>query len=173
MALDPADGKVTFGGMSTSLRLDRCTASEALAGLRIIQNRVFGVDRVPGVDVATLTLHAGARASDVSVKVATDAYLFNAFGEELFPVREVKFVGGESVAYHTNAAGEIDYLESHPSSSGAATDHYSPFANWSETLTPSELLSRLSRSVAGVGAITDLRVRQRAARDRRRDARLR
>lgn len=113
-----------------------------------------------------LTLHANGRASDLNVKVASDAYLFNAFGEELFPVREVNFVGGESVAYHTNAAGEIDYLESRPSSSGAATDHYSPFANWSETLTPSEVLSRLSRSIASVGAITDLRVRQRGVSGR-------
>ena len=100
------------------------------------------------------------------MKVAPEAFLFSAFGEGLFPVREINFVGGEGVVYHTDARGEIDYLEARPAASGAATDHYSPFANWAETLTPGEVLSRLSRSIPSVGSIVDLRVRRRGVSGR-------
>jgi stage II sporulation protein D len=81
-------------------------------------------------------------------------------------VRELNFVGGEAVVYHSNASGEIDYLEARPSSSGAATDHFSPFANWTETLTPDGVMSRVSRSAQGVGQLLDLRVRRRGVSGR-------
>jgi hypothetical protein len=42
---------VAFGRMPAALRLDPRPASEALAGLRVVQDRVFSVDRVLGVDV--------------------------------------------------------------------------------------------------------------------------
>jgi stage II sporulation protein D len=114
-----------------------------------------------------LTLRASSgRSSDINVKTAAAAFLFSAFGEGLFPVREINFVGGEAVTFHTGAGGEIDYLEARPSASGAATDHYSPFTNWAETLTPSEVLSRLSRSAPNVGTLVDLRVRQRGVSGR-------
>ena len=114
----------------------------------------------------SLSLRPAQGRGETNLKFAPDAFLFSAFGEELFAVREINFVGGESLAYHTNARGEIDYAESRPSANGAATDHYSPFANWTETLTPDGVLSRLGRSVAGVGTILDLRVRRRGVSGR-------
>jgi stage II sporulation protein D len=115
----------------------------------------------------TLTLRASSgRSSDVNVKVSSDAFLFSAFGEGLFPVRELNIVGGEAVTYHAGAGGEVDYIEARPSASGAASDHQSPFTNWTETLTPSEVLSRLSRSAPNVGALLDLRVRRRGVSGR-------
>jgi stage II sporulation protein D len=113
-----------------------------------------------------LVLRPSSGKGESSLKVAADAHLFSAFGDGLFPVREINFVGGESVAYHTSALGEIDYLEARPSASGAATDHYSPFANWSVAMSPSEVLSRLGRSVPSVGALVDVRVRQRGVSGR-------
>jgi stage II sporulation protein D len=114
-----------------------------------------------------LTLRLGSgRGSDISARISPDAFLFTAYGEGLFPVREVNFVGGESVAFHTGAGGEVDYLEARPAANGAATDHYSPFTNWTETLTPGEVLSRLARSAPGVGALVDLRVRRRGVSGR-------
>jgi stage II sporulation protein D len=107
-----------------------------------------------------LLLHP-ASGKDLSLAFAPEAYLFRAFGEGLFPAREIEFVGGEALTYHTGARGEIDYLEARPAASGAASDHVSPFANWSETLTPSGVLSRLSRSLPDVGSLLDLRVRRR------------
>jgi stage II sporulation protein D len=114
----------------------------------------------------TLLLRPASGKGELSLKVAAEAFLFSAFGEGLFAVREINFVGGEPVVYHTNARGEIDYLEARPAASGAATDHYSPFANWAESLTPGEVLSRLSRSMPSVGSILDLRVRRRGVSGR-------
>nr|MDQ5838056.1 SpoIID/LytB domain-containing protein [Acidobacteriota bacterium] len=114
----------------------------------------------------SLLLRPASGKGELSLRVAAEAFLFSAFGEGLFAVREINFVGGEPVVYHTNARGEIDYLEARPAASGAATDHYSPFANWAESLTPGEVLSRLSRSIPSVGSILDLRVRRRGVSGR-------
>ena len=103
---------------------------------------------------------------DSSPAFAPDAHIFRAFGEGLFAVRELELVGGEALTFHTNARGEIDYLEARPAAGGAASDRVSPFANWSETLTPSGALSRLSRSIPDVGSLLDLRVRRRGVSGR-------
>ena len=42
---------MTFGRVPASLRLDSRPAAETLAGLRVVQDRVRGVDRVLSVDV--------------------------------------------------------------------------------------------------------------------------
>ena len=107
-----------------------------------------------------------ASGKDSTVKVAAGAYLFVGFGEGLYAVRELNFVGGEAVVYHADTAGEIDYIEARPAINGAATDHYSPFANWAETLTPGEVLSRVARSAASVGQLLDVRVRRRGVSGR-------
>ncbi|MDT7808307.1 MAG: stage sporulation protein [Acidobacteriota bacterium] len=107
-----------------------------------------------------------ASGKDLSLSVSPDALLFRAFGEGLFAVREIEIVGGEALTYHTGARGDIDYVEARPAASGAASDHVSPFANWTETLTPSGVLSRLSRSITEVGTLLDLRVRRRGVSGR-------
>jgi stage II sporulation protein D len=107
-----------------------------------------------------------ANGKELSLKVAPGAYLFSGLGEAPFPVRELSLVGGEPVVYHTNASGEVDYLEARPSPAGAATDHYSTYSTWAETLTPGELLSRVARSAQGVGQIVDVRVRRRGVSGR-------
>jgi stage II sporulation protein D len=107
-----------------------------------------------------------ASGKDLSATAAADAFLFRAFGESLFPVREVRLVGGEPVVYHTNARGEVDYFEVRPAESGAASDRVSKYAQWAESLTPSGVLSRLSRSIPEVGTIQDLRVRRRGVSGR-------
>jgi stage II sporulation protein D len=106
------------------------------------------------------------KGPDRTLRVAAQAYLFRSFGEALFPVREVNIVGGEAVTFHTDAAGEVDYLEVRPARSGAASDHVSTYAFWTETLTPSVALSRLSRRASGVGEILDMRVISRGASGR-------
>jgi stage II sporulation protein D len=107
-----------------------------------------------------------ASGKDLSATTATDAYLFRAFGEALFAVREIQIVGGEAVVYHTAAQGDIDYIEVRPAESGAASDHVSKYAHWTETLPPSGVLSRLSRSIPEVGTLVDLRVRSRGVSGR-------
>jgi stage II sporulation protein D len=107
-----------------------------------------------------------ASGKDLSVTLGTDVYLFRAFGEALFGVRELQLVGGEAVVYHIGARGEADYLEVRPAPSGAASDRASKYTNWTETLTPSGVLSRLSRSIPEVGTLLDLRVRRRGVSGR-------
>jgi stage II sporulation protein D len=107
-----------------------------------------------------------ASGKDLSAALGADAYLFRAFGEALFAVREIKIVGGESVTYHANTRGELDYLEVRPAANGAASDHDSKFTNWTETLTPAGVASRLSRSIPEVGALLDVRVRRRGVSGR-------
>jgi stage II sporulation protein D len=107
-----------------------------------------------------------ASGKDLSVTLGTDAYIFRAFGEALFGAREVELVGGEAVVYHTGARGEVDYLEVRPAPNGAASDRASKYTSWTETLTPSGVLSRLSRSVPEVGTLLDLRVRKRGVSGR-------
>jgi stage II sporulation protein D len=107
-----------------------------------------------------------ASGKDAPAAFAPDAHLFRAFGEGLFAVRELELVGGEALSFHTGAGGQIDYLEARPAANGAAADHVSPFANWTETLTPSGVLSRLARSIPEVGTLLDLRVRRRGVSGR-------
>jgi stage II sporulation protein D len=107
-----------------------------------------------------------ASGKDLTPTFAPDAFLFRAFGEALFPARELELVGGEPIVFHTKSGGEVDYVEARPAASGAASDHVSPFANWTETLTPSGALSRLSRSIPDIGSVIDLRVRRRGVSGR-------
>ena len=107
-----------------------------------------------------------ASGKDLNVTLRPDAYLLRAFGETLFPVRELQIVGGEAVVYHMGAGGEIDYLEVRPAAAGAASDRASKYTHWAETLTPAGVLSRLSRSIPEVGALLDLRVRRRGVSGR-------
>src|SRR5712675_2364627 len=53
-AQDPQDGEVAFGRVPAALRLNPRPAPEALPGLRVVQDRVRGVDRVLSVDVPAL-----------------------------------------------------------------------------------------------------------------------
>ena len=107
-----------------------------------------------------------ASGKDSGASLAPDAHLFRAFGEGLYGVRELELVGGEALSFHLNTRGEIDYLEAQPAANGAASDRVSRYAHWSETLTPSGVLSRLSRSIPEVGTLLDLRVRRRGVSGR-------
>ena len=107
-----------------------------------------------------------ASGKDLNLMVAADVYLFRAFGEALFAVRELQLVGNEPVVYHANARGEVDYLEVRPAPAGAASDRASKYTHWAETLTPSGVMSRLSRSIPEVGTLLDLRVRRRGVSGR-------
>ena len=113
-----------------------------------------------------VVLRGVAKAPDRRINVSQNAHLFRAYGEQLYPVREVVLVGSESVVFHTDARAEIDYLEVRPAPNGAASDRFSNYSNWAVSLTPSEALDRLARHAGSVGAIVDMRVRRRGASGR-------
>jgi stage II sporulation protein D len=104
-----------------------------------------------------LVLRAG-KAPERAIAVAPDAYLFRAFGEQLFQTRNVNVVGGEPVTYHTDARGAIDYLELHLAPKGASAERVSPYTTWTTTLSASEVANRLARRMGRIGSLVDLRV---------------
>jgi stage II sporulation protein D len=155
LALLP-DGSLQPRQPLTRARLLRAVAHAAEArGLLRLQKAAA---RLGTKDALTFRPAGG---KDLSVTFASDVYLFRAFGETLYAVREVRLIGDEAVVFHTNTRGEVDYLEVRPAASGAASDRASKYSHWSETLTPSGVLSRLSRSIPEVGTLLDLRVRRR------------
>jgi stage II sporulation protein D len=97
------------------------------------------------------------KGKDQPVVVGHEAFLFREFGENLYQVKSVTLVGGEPVTFHVSAQGAVDYLEVRPAPNGASAERYSPFTNWTTGLTLGEVQARLSRSVRGIGSITDLR----------------
>jgi stage II sporulation protein D len=100
------------------------------------------------------------KGRDQTVKVSTNAFLFRAFGDGLFQVRAVAVMGGEPVVYHSNAAGEVDYLELRPSPSGGSAERVSNYTNWSKDMSLSAVRSRLARWSHGIGTLNDIRVAQ-------------
>jgi stage II sporulation protein D len=100
---------------------------------------------------------------DLTVAVASDAYLFRAFGNTAYQMRSLMVVGGEPVQFHLNARGEVDYMEVRPAADGAAAERFSPFTNWTAELSLAEAQGRLSRWARGVGALTDLRIAARGS----------
>lgn len=110
----------------------------------------------------TLVVRAG-KAPERAMAVASDAYLFRAFGEQLFQTRNVNVLGGEPVAYHTDARGAVDYLELHLAPKGASAERVSPLTTWTTTLSAGEVAHRLARSMGRIGSLVDLRVAARGA----------
>jgi stage II sporulation protein D len=105
----------------------------------------------------TLVLRS-TKGKDQPISVSKDAYLFRQIGEGVYPVRSVVIVGGEPVAFHLGAMGEVDYLEVRPSLNGAAADRFSPFTNWRTEISLGQAQARLARAARGIGPVTDLRV---------------
>ncbi|HZH32506.1 MAG TPA: SpoIID/LytB domain-containing protein [Pyrinomonadaceae bacterium] len=102
-------------------------------------------------------LRAG-KSPERAMTLATDAYLFRAYGEGLFQSRALNVVGGEPVTYHTDARGAIDYLELHAPPKGASAERVSPYTTWTTTLSAGEVAGRLARRTGRIGTLLDLRV---------------
>ncbi|HVG35790.1 MAG TPA: SpoIID/LytB domain-containing protein [Pyrinomonadaceae bacterium] len=105
-----------------------------------------------------LVLRSVTKGRDQPVSVSDDAYLFRAYGEGVYQMRQVALVGGEPVTFHLNKSGQVDYLEVRPAPNGAAADRFSPFTNWTVALSTGEAQSRLARWSRGIGTLTDLRI---------------
>jgi len=103
------------------------------------------------------------KSKEQPIVVSREAFLFRQFGENLYQMKSLALVGGEPVAFHVNTKGEVDYLEVQPANDGASAERFSPFTNWTTQLSLGEVQSRLSRSVRGIGAITDIRVARRGS----------
>ncbi len=110
-----------------------------------------------------------AKGKDQPLRVNSDAFLFRQLGERAYAVSSVTLVGGEPVMYHLALNGQIDYLEVRPAPNGAAADRFSPFSNWTRTMTVGQVQARLARPARGIGPIVDLRVVSRGSSHRATD----
>ena len=90
--------------------------------------------------------------------VRPDVFLFREFGNSLYQVKETALVGGETVNFQTDAAGNVIYLEIEPTTTTATAEKYSSFTLWNVALSPSAVQSRLSRYVRGIGSLIDVRI---------------
>jgi stage II sporulation protein D len=95
---------------------------------------------------------------DKQLIVRTDVYLFRQFGDDMYQVREAALIGGETVSYHTNPAGEVDYLEIKPVTGVTTAERDSSFTLWNKTLSAGQVQARLSRYVRGIGTLYDVRI---------------
>ncbi|HSS21796.1 MAG TPA: SpoIID/LytB domain-containing protein [Pyrinomonadaceae bacterium] len=139
-------------------RLSRARALHTIA--RILEARTLlqlqkGSARPTADDNLVLR---STKGKDLTIKVSDDVFLFRQIGEMLFPVKSVALVGGEPVVFHVNSAGEVDYLEVRPATTGASADRFSPFSNWSADMSLGQAQSRLGRYASGIGSLIDLRV---------------
>lgn len=103
-----------------------------------------------------LVLRAGKTEKQLLVR--PDVYLFRQFGDSFYQVKETALIGGESVAYHTSATGEVDYLEIKPVTTTTVAERDSSFTTWNVNLSPSAVQSRLSRYVRGIGTLYDVKI---------------
>lgn len=103
-----------------------------------------------------LVLKSGKTEKQLAVR--PDVYLFRQFGDYFYQVREAALVGGETVAFHTGAAGEVDYLEIKPTTTTTTAERMSSFTLWNKTLSASAVQARLSRYVRGIGTLIDVNI---------------
>jgi peptidoglycan hydrolase-like amidase len=103
------------------------------------------------------------KGKEQPIVVSRDAFLFRQFGDNVYQMKSLALVGGEPVTFHVSARGEVDYLEVKPANDGASADRFSPFTNWTTELSLGQVQARLSRSVRGIGAVTDIRVARRGS----------
>ncbi|MBX7169761.1 MAG: SpoIID/LytB domain-containing protein [Pyrinomonadaceae bacterium] len=89
-----------------------------------------------------------------------DVFLFRQFGDTYYQVKETALIGGETVYFQTNFAGEVTYLEVKPSTQTATPERTSPFTMWTTNLSSSAVQSRLSRYVRGIGTLYDVNIKR-------------
>ena len=75
-------------------------------------------------------------------------------------MKEAALVGGENVKFLTDPSGAVWYLEIEPTDTPTVAENMSPFTNWSVSLAPSAVQSRLSRYVKGIGTLYDVNIKR-------------
>ncbi len=105
-----------------------------------------------------LVLRSGR--SERQIAIRPDVFLFRKFGGSYYPIKEAALVGGEMVNYQTDPSGSIMYLEIEPTNVPTVAENMSPFTNWTTSLSPSVVQSRLSRYVRGIGTLYDVKIKR-------------
>ncbi|MEJ7622514.1 MAG: SpoIID/LytB domain-containing protein [Pyrinomonadaceae bacterium] len=105
-----------------------------------------------------LVLRVGKTERQMTVR--PDVFLFREFGGTMYPVREAAIVGGEQIAFRTDATGAVVYLEIKPIDTPTTAERMSPWVYWNKSGSASDMQSRLSRYVKGIGTLYDINVKK-------------
>ena len=89
-------------------------------------------------------------------RLAGTPRLFRVDPGQLTPIREMRLIGAEKLAFHINDKNEIDFLEIDLSPSGAASDRLSYAATWSTTLTRASIAEKLRELAGNIGNFMDM-----------------
>lgn len=87
------------------------------------------------------------------LEISEGAWLFRTMGGESHQVDRLTIIGGERVAYHLNAKGQVDFLEASISDRSASSDRFSSVSQWQERIPIDELQRRLARAHINVGRL--------------------
>jgi stage II sporulation protein D len=102
----------------------------------------------------------GSGKASRTLAIRPDVFLFRQFGGEYYQMKEAALVGGENVKFLTDPSGAVWYLEIEPTDTPTVAENMSPFTNWSVSLAPSAVQSRLSRYVKGIGTLYDVNIKR-------------
>lgn len=105
-----------------------------------------------------LVLKSGRSQRELIVR--GDAFLFREFGNSMHAVREATLLGGETVNFHTDAGGAVNYLEIKPIDTPTTAERMSPWVYWNKSASASAVQSRLSRYVRGIGTLYDVNIKR-------------
>ena len=103
-------------------------------------------------DVLNIKSGGGGR----EFRLSRNLRLFRIDPGQVTPIREMKLIGAEKLAFHLNDKNEIDFLEIELSPSGAASDRLSYAATWQTTLTRSSVAEKLRDLAGDIGNFMDI-----------------
>lgn len=110
-------------------------------------------------EMGKLVVKTGGKTNR-QLNVRPDVFLFREFGGAMYQVKETALVGGETVNFQIDPAGDVIYLEVEPTVGTATAEKMSSFTIWNVNLAPAVVQSRLSRYVRGIGSLIDVRIVQ-------------
>ena len=110
--------------------------------------------RKTGKEPDVLNIKSGGGGREF--RLSRNLRLFRVDTGQVTPIREMKLIGAEKLAFHLNDRNEIDFLEIELSPSGAASDRLSYAATWQTTLTRSSVAEKLRDLAGDIGSFMDI-----------------
>ncbi|MFL6276731.1 MAG: SpoIID/LytB domain-containing protein [Blastocatellia bacterium] len=126
------------------------------AGQEMTAKEIIAYSNATGFDRDNSINRLAARQTLDGLEVEPGAYLFRSFGDAGYAVDRLTLVGGESVIYHIDSTGRVDFLEATPSERGASSDRFSSVAQWQERISAEEVQRRLARVGVNVGPLDSI-----------------
>lgn len=124
----------------------------------ILRQATF-VEALPGKDGgetdAVLEVKRGSRTQEIPLSKAPS--LFRLDSGRPIPIRSLRIIGNEKLAFHVSSSGRIDFLETELNPTGASSDRYSPAATWNVTFTRSDLEKKLHSLADSIGSFIDMK----------------